>query len=60
MLNEKECTKILNAGQVKFTKDEVKQIRDLLTQLATIQYEYYKENIKVKNLDNERNMLQAS
>jgi len=55
MINEKECTKILNAGQVKFTKDEVKMIRDLLIQLATIEYDQYKT--KLKQSENERNML---
>jgi hypothetical protein len=55
MINEKECTKILNDGQVKFNKDEVKQIRDLLIQLATIEFEQYKT--KLKQSENERNML---
>ncbi|WP_340111030.1 hypothetical protein [Maribellus mangrovi] len=59
MINEKECTKILNGGTVKFSKDEVKMIRDLLIQLATIEYEEYKENIKIKKLENERDLLQA-
>ena len=45
MINEKECTKILNAGQVKYTKEEVKQIREFLIQLANIEYELYKERI---------------
>ena len=55
MINEKECTKILNAGQVKFTKDEVKLIREFLLQLATIEYEQYKTNLKTS--ESERNML---
>ena len=55
MINEKECTKILNQGQIKFTKEEVKQIKDLLIQLATIEYEQYKT--KLKESENERNML---
>ena len=55
MINEKECTKILNAGKDKFTKDEVKLIREFLIQLATIEYEQYKT--KLKTPDNERNML---
>ena len=55
MINEKECTKILNEGDIKFTKGEVKQIKDLLTQLTTIEYEQYKT--KLKQSDNERNML---
>jgi hypothetical protein len=57
MINEKECTKILNQGQVKFTKDEVKLIRNFLIQLATVEYEQY--NTKLKQSDNERDMLFA-
>lgn len=41
MINEQECTKILNEGNVKFNKDEVKLIRDFLVALATIEYENY-------------------
>ena len=43
MINEKECTRILNSGDVKYTAEEVKQIREFLTQLATIEYEYFKK-----------------
>ena len=43
MINEKECAKILNSGDVKYTAEEVKQIRELLTQLATIEYESFKK-----------------
>jgi hypothetical protein len=42
MLSEQECTKILNAGEKKYTAEEVKQIRELLTALAIIEYEDYK------------------
>lgn len=59
MINEKECTKILNSGQVKFSKEDVKEIRNLLIQLATIQYEQFNENNKTRNLTNERDLLQA-
>ena len=59
MINEKECTKILNEGKFKFSKEEVKQIRSLLIQLATIQYEHYNENINIKRIENERNLLQT-
>ena len=55
MINEKECTRILNQGEEKFTKDEVKLIRDFLIQLATIEYDQYKTNLKTS--ENERNML---
>jgi len=43
MINEQECTKILNEGEEKFDKDEVKLIRELLTALATIEFEQYKQ-----------------
>lgn len=42
MINEQECTKILNAGERKYSAEEVKQIRELLTALAIIEYEDYK------------------
>jgi len=42
MINEQECTKILNAGERKYNAEEVKQIRELLTALAIIEYEDYK------------------
>lgn len=57
MINEKECTRILNQGEEKFTKDEVKLIREFLLQLATIQYEHYKENRNIKDLKDERNIV---
>jgi len=44
MLNEQECTKILNDGDVKYSHEEVKLIRDLLETLATIEYEFYKQS----------------
>jgi len=43
MINEKECTRILNAGDVKYTAEEVKKIWDFLTTLATIEYEDFKK-----------------
>lgn len=43
MINEKDCTKILNSGEVKYSAEEVKSIREFLTQLATIEYEYFKK-----------------
>ena len=39
MISEQECTKILNAGEVKYSAEEVRQIRDLMVGLATIEYE---------------------
>lgn len=46
MLNEKECTQILNDGDEKFNIEEVKLIRELLTTLVTIEYDYYKQESK--------------
>ncbi len=43
MINEKECTQILNSGEEKFTNEEVKMIRDFLISLATIEYDQYKQ-----------------
>ena len=43
MISKQECTRILNAGERKYTAEEVKQIRDLLTTLAMIEYENYKK-----------------
>jgi hypothetical protein len=43
MITEAECIKILNSGKIKYTKDQVKIIRDLLISLATIEYEHQKQ-----------------
>ena len=43
MINEQESTKILNSGEVKYTNDEVKLIRDFMVAMATIEYENYKQ-----------------
>lgn len=59
MINEKECTKILNEGEFKFNNEEVKLIREFLIQLATIEFEQFKSNDKIIQLPNERNLLQA-
>lgn len=48
MISEQECTKILNAGEVKYTAEEVKKILDLLIGLATIEYEEYKKRVSNK------------
>ena len=45
MLNEQECTKILNAGEIKYTHDEMLVIRDFLTTLAIIEFDSYKKKI---------------
>jgi len=41
MISEQDCMKILNAGDVKFSAEEVRQIRDLMVDLAAIEYEDY-------------------
>jgi hypothetical protein len=45
MINEQECIKILNAGERKYSAEEVKQIREFLTALAIIEYEDYKRKM---------------
>jgi len=57
MLNERECTKILNEGEYKFSQEQMLQIRDFLTKLALIEFENYKKN-QNEYSDNERNLLQ--
>ena len=44
MINEQECTKILNEGEFKFTHEEMLQIREFLTTLALIEFESYKQD----------------
>lgn len=58
MINEQECTKILNEGEFKVTHEEMLQIREFLTTLALIEFERY--NNKQEEFSNdERNLLQA-
>ena len=45
MINEQECTKILNEGEFKFTHEEMLLIRELITTLALIEFERYKQNL---------------
>ena len=52
MLSEQECVKILNDGEVKFSKEEVQLIRDLLTAFATIEYEEFNNKKIIKITDN--------
>jgi hypothetical protein len=59
MINEQECTKILNEGEFKFTHEEMLQIREFITTLALIEFENYKQN-KNKLSNNECNLLQES
>ena len=56
MINERECTKILNEGEIKFTHEEMLQIREFLSTLALIEFESYKQQNDFSN--NECNLLQ--
>jgi hypothetical protein len=58
MLNEQECTKILNECEFKFTHDEMLQIREFLSTLALIEFESYKHK-QNESSTNECNLLQA-
>lgn len=53
MISEQECAKILNAGKVKLSAEEVRQIRDLMVDLANIEYEEFikqkSKGIKTEN-----------
>lgn len=57
MINEQECTKILNEGEFKFNHEEMLQIREFITTLALIEFESYKQN-QIESSKNERNLLQ--
>ena len=59
MVNEQECTKILNEGEFKFTHEEMLLIRDFLTTLAIIEFEEYKKK-QNKSSISECNLLQKS
>lgn len=41
MINLKEATKILNSGNIKYTPEQVVEIRDFLYALAQIEFENY-------------------
>jgi hypothetical protein len=52
MVNQKDATKILNAGKTKFTTEQVLLIRDFLLSLAEIEYSnYINENLKEEEHD---------
>ena len=57
MVNEQECTKILNEGEYKFTHEEMLQIREFLTTLALIEFDCYQQN-KSKVTNYECNTIQ--
>ena len=59
MINEQDCTKILNEGEFKFSHEEMLLIREFITTLALIEFEAYKQN-KVKSSKNECDLLQES
>jgi len=44
MLSIEKCTQILNANGKKYTEQEVKAIRQLLYDLAQIEYQLSKQN----------------
>ena len=44
MLREKDCAKILNSGEKKYTIDEILLIREFLSTLATIELEIHQQN----------------
>lgn len=41
MVNQKDATKILNSGSIKYTPEQVIEIRDFLYALAQIEFENY-------------------
>ena len=57
MIDEQECTKILNKGEFKFTHEAMLQIPEFLSTLALIEFEEYKKEHN-KSSSNERNLLQ--
>jgi hypothetical protein len=59
MINEQECTKILNEGEYKFSHEEMLQIRELVSTLAQIEFDFYKQCPK-ESIKNECNLLQES
>jgi hypothetical protein len=58
VINEQECTKILNEGEYKFTHEEMLLIREFITTLAQIEFDCYKQN-QSKFTNYECNIIQA-
>lgn len=56
MINEKDSIRILNEGEYKFTHDEMLLIRELITTLAQIEFDSYKQN-QHKSAKHECNLL---
>jgi len=59
MVNEQDCTKILNEGEYKFTHEEMLQIREFLTTLAQIEFDFNKQK-NMESFKDECNLLQES
>lgn len=59
MINEQESIRILNEGEYKFTHEEMLLIRELITTLAQIEFDSYKQKIREPLVD-ECNLLQKS
>jgi len=43
MISIQKCKEILNSGKNKYSDDEIKIIREQLTKLSQIEYEFYKQ-----------------
>jgi hypothetical protein len=59
MIYEQECTKILNEGKFKFTPEEMMRIREFITTLAQIEFDFYKQK-NMESFKDEYNLLQES
>jgi len=57
VINEQECTKILNGGEFKFTHEEMLLIREFIITLALIEFESYKQK-QNESSKNECDLLQ--
>jgi hypothetical protein len=62
MLNEKECSQILNEGENNYTPEEISLLRNLLISFAEIEYDNYKKvfykNQSVHEQDEEKQISQ--
>ena len=50
MVNQKDATKILNSGSIKYTPEQVVEIRDFLYALAQIEFENYINSTNKPNI----------
>ena len=48
MINEQECSKILNDEGCRITKDDIKILRDLMVAFAQIEYDNFKKGERIK------------